>query len=209
MKLFITIITSVVGSLVAVVAAPEEQTSQNPPPLDANSRDSSVKPGDDFFLFANGAWIKQTEIPPEYSRWGAFNELIERNNDALHTIAGEGLANTGRSEACAGDAESRRLLRERDGREGDRSGANTTPLTEEFAENRRDERSAGCAQGDRASAQHRASTRSSILARARTQGQHSRHRAGGAGRPRHAGSRLLHQAGRRYRKRSARSTSRT
>src|SRR5882762_8382646 len=87
MKSFTTIITSVVCSLVAVVAAPLEQTEQNLPPLDANNRDSSVKPGDDFFLFANGNWIKQTEIPPEYSRWGAFNELIERNNDALHTIA--------------------------------------------------------------------------------------------------------------------------
>ena len=86
MKLFITIITSVVCS-VAAVAAPQEQASQNPPPLDASSRDSSVKPGDDFFSFANGDWIKHTEIPPEYSRWGAFNELIERNNDALHTIA--------------------------------------------------------------------------------------------------------------------------
>src|SRR4029453_3550399 len=87
MKSFITIITSVVCSFAAVVAAPQGQTEQNPPPLDANNRDSSVKPGDDFFLFANGSWIKQTEIPPEYSRWGAFNELIERNNDALHTIA--------------------------------------------------------------------------------------------------------------------------
>ena len=86
MKSLITIITSVVCSF-AAVAAPQGQASQNPPPLDASSRDSSVKPGDDFFLFANGSWIKQTEIPPEYSRWGAFNELIERNNDALHTIA--------------------------------------------------------------------------------------------------------------------------
>jgi putative endopeptidase len=46
-----------------------------------------VKPGDDFFMFANGGWIKRTAIPPEYSRWGAFNELVERNNDALHVIA--------------------------------------------------------------------------------------------------------------------------
>src|SRR3982751_3405319 len=87
MKLFITIITSVACSLAVVIAAPQEQPEQNLPPLDPSSRDSSVKPGDDFFLFANGNWIKQTEIPPEYSRWGAFNELIERNNDALHTIA--------------------------------------------------------------------------------------------------------------------------
>ena len=64
-----------------------ERRGQNQPPLDARNRDSSVKPGDDFFLFANGSWIKKTEIPPEYSRWGAFNQLIESNNDALHTIA--------------------------------------------------------------------------------------------------------------------------
>src|SRR5262249_7465698 len=86
MRSYITIITSVLCSL-AAIAAPEGQTEKNPLPLDPNNRDSSVKPGDDFFLFANGNWIKKTEIPPEYSRWGAFNELIERNNDALHTIA--------------------------------------------------------------------------------------------------------------------------
>src|SRR3954465_16086194 len=87
MNSFITVITSIVCSLVAIAAAAQGQTEQTPRPLDPSSRDSSVKPGDDFFLFANGNWIKQTEIPPEYSRWGAFNELIERNNDALHTIA--------------------------------------------------------------------------------------------------------------------------
>jgi len=84
MKSFITIVSSLACAL-GLLAEP--QASQKQPPLDPNNRDSSVKPGDDFFLFANGNWIKRTEIPPEYSRWGAFNELIERNNDALHTIA--------------------------------------------------------------------------------------------------------------------------
>ncbi len=59
---------------------------KNPPPLDPNNRDPSVKPQDDFFIYANGSWIKRTQIPPEYSRWGSFNELIENNNDALHDI---------------------------------------------------------------------------------------------------------------------------
>src|SRR5262245_35722831 len=86
MKSFITIIISALCSITAI-AAPEGQALQNPGPLDASNRDSSVKPGDNFFLFANGSWIKKTEIPPEFSRWGAFNQLIERNNDALHTIA--------------------------------------------------------------------------------------------------------------------------
>ncbi|MEO7725011.1 MAG: M13 family metallopeptidase, partial [Chthoniobacterales bacterium] len=44
---------------------------------------------DDFYKFANGNWLKNNPIPPEYSRWGSFNELIEKNNDALHQIAEE------------------------------------------------------------------------------------------------------------------------
>ena len=57
------------------------------PTLDPKNMDTSVKPQDDFFMYANGGWIKKTEIPPEYSRWGSFNQLIEQNNDALHKIA--------------------------------------------------------------------------------------------------------------------------
>ncbi|HET9419290.1 MAG TPA: M13 family metallopeptidase [Chthoniobacterales bacterium] len=65
----------------------------NAKPIDLSNFDTAVKPADDFFMYANGGWLKRTEIPPEYSRWGSFNELIEKNNDALHTIA-EKAANT-------------------------------------------------------------------------------------------------------------------
>jgi putative endopeptidase len=60
---------------------------KNAKPIDSTNFDESVKPQDDFFLYSNGGWIKRTEIPPEFSRWGSFNQLIEQNNDALHTIA--------------------------------------------------------------------------------------------------------------------------
>src|SRR5213595_3098001 len=86
MKLFIPIIISIF-CVFNVRAATQPQIEKNPPPIDPNNMDTSVKPSDDFFRYANGAWIKRTEIPPEYSRWGAFNELIEHNNDALHAIA--------------------------------------------------------------------------------------------------------------------------
>jgi predicted metalloendopeptidase len=62
-------------------------TQQGLKPIDSSNFDTSIKPADDFFFYANGGWIKRTEIPPEYTRWGSFNELIERNNDALHAIA--------------------------------------------------------------------------------------------------------------------------
>ncbi|HST29353.1 MAG TPA: M13 family metallopeptidase [Chthoniobacterales bacterium] len=60
---------------------------ENAKPIDQSNFDTSVKPADDFFLYVNGGWIKQTEIPPDQTRWGSFNQLIERNNDALHEIA--------------------------------------------------------------------------------------------------------------------------
>src|SRR5438132_8902945 len=86
MKSFLATIISLFCAF-GLFAGPQPQIAQNQPPLDPKNMDTSVKPGDDFFRYANGAWIKRTEIPPEYSRWGAFNEPIERNNDALHVIA--------------------------------------------------------------------------------------------------------------------------
>lgn len=71
-------------------------------PVDAANNDPSVRPGDDFFLYANGGWIKRTEIPPEYSRWGSFNQLIEQNNDGLHGIS-EKAANEAASQPGVSD----------------------------------------------------------------------------------------------------------
>ncbi len=85
MKSFVVVTISLTTAL-ASLAQPQPQIRQSPP-LDPKNMDTSVKPQDDFFLYANGGWIKRTEIPPEYTRWGSFNELIEHNNDALHDIA--------------------------------------------------------------------------------------------------------------------------
>jgi putative endopeptidase len=39
--------------------------------------DPSVKPGDDFFAYANGNWLKATAIPAGRERWGARDEISE------------------------------------------------------------------------------------------------------------------------------------
>ena len=74
--------------------------AKNPPPLDPRNMDTSVKPGDNFYLYANGNWLKNNPVPPEYSRWGSFNELVEKNNDALHEIAEKAAAEKSPAPTC-------------------------------------------------------------------------------------------------------------
>ena len=66
-----------------------------PPPLDPGNLDRTIKPGDDFYHFADGGWIAKNPIPPEYPRWGSFEELAERNNAILHGILDDCAAHPG------------------------------------------------------------------------------------------------------------------
>ncbi len=67
--------------------AQEKPASQTKPPLDPANIDTSVKPCQNFYLYANGEWLKKNPIPPEFSRWGSFSELYDRNMNILHEIA--------------------------------------------------------------------------------------------------------------------------
>ena len=51
--------------------------------------DKSVSPGKDFFLYGNGAWVKQAVIPAERSYAGINLELNKQNDDRLKAIAQE------------------------------------------------------------------------------------------------------------------------
>ncbi|HEY0116090.1 MAG TPA: M13 family metallopeptidase, partial [Allosphingosinicella sp.] len=57
-------------------AATENQAQQQAPGTEAGivatSMDRSVPPGDDFFRYANGAWLANTQIPADRSSVGAF-----------------------------------------------------------------------------------------------------------------------------------------
>src|SRR5581483_1488808 len=42
--------------------------------------DPAVKPGDNFYEYANGGWLKQTEIPPDRPSVGVFSTLFDLAN---------------------------------------------------------------------------------------------------------------------------------
>ena len=49
--------------------------------------DMTVKPGDDFYAYANGGWQKRNPIPDDYSRFGAFEVLRNTNLERTREIA--------------------------------------------------------------------------------------------------------------------------
>jgi len=54
--------------------------------IDAAGMDTSVRPGDDFFAYMNGTWIKNTEMPADKARYGVFDQLRDESQDAVKAI---------------------------------------------------------------------------------------------------------------------------
>ena len=77
---------------------PTAETKSQPPsqkPLfgehgfDVTQIDRTVQPCDDFYRFAVGKWRETHPLPPQYSRFGRFEELAERNRQTLRDILEE------------------------------------------------------------------------------------------------------------------------
>lgn len=68
--------------------------------------DKAIHPGDDFFEYVNGTWLKNTEIPADKSRYGSFNVLRDNAEADVRAIIEEASASnaaTGGSEQKVGD----------------------------------------------------------------------------------------------------------
>jgi putative endopeptidase len=54
--------------------------------FDSAGMDSSIRPGDDFYGFANGTWAKNTVIPADKSNYGAFTALQDLSQQRVRDI---------------------------------------------------------------------------------------------------------------------------
>jgi predicted metalloendopeptidase len=68
----------------ALAQTPVPET--RPPGVDLAGMDRSVKPGDDFYRYANGRWLDTTEIPPDKAAWGTGGELSELTNQRTREL---------------------------------------------------------------------------------------------------------------------------
>lgn len=90
-----TLKTLIVFSLVPLAALAQSAAPSSG--VDLSAIDKSVNPCSDFYLYACGTWNKNNAIPPEYSSWGRFNELAERNQEELRQVAEDAAKNQSRS----------------------------------------------------------------------------------------------------------------
>ncbi|OYX04882.1 MAG: peptidase M13 [Caulobacter vibrioides] len=61
--------------------------------FDLSGMDTSVKPGEDFYKFANGAWDARTQIPSDRTRYGNFDKLAELSEARTKAIIEAAAAN--------------------------------------------------------------------------------------------------------------------
>lgn len=57
-----------------------------------SNMDTTVNPATDFYLYANGGWLKNNPIPASESRWGSFNEIQDNNYKNVRNIMEEAAA---------------------------------------------------------------------------------------------------------------------
>src|SRR5688572_31572559 len=57
--------------------------------VDLAARDLNVDPGADFFRYANGTWLANTQIPEYRTRWGTFDILRDKSDRDQRAIIEE------------------------------------------------------------------------------------------------------------------------
>ena len=60
--------------------------------IDKTNMDLSVKPGDNFYLYANANWLKNNPVPSIKTRWGSFDVLREESSQRLKILLEEAAA---------------------------------------------------------------------------------------------------------------------
>jgi putative endopeptidase len=85
-------------SLELACAAGVQTVGDQAPSAQESGVDASIRPGDDFFAYANGDWLKATDIPAGKLRWDARSEIAELTRQrVVQLLADAGTAPVGSS----------------------------------------------------------------------------------------------------------------
>ncbi len=87
--------TLLIPALFALSLGANAQDAQKQKFIDPSNMDLSVKPGDNFYEYASGTWIKNNPVPAKETRWGSFNVLRDFNINAVKEILAKAAADKG------------------------------------------------------------------------------------------------------------------
>ncbi|HSN59367.1 MAG TPA: hypothetical protein VLR49_00420, partial [Ferruginibacter sp.] len=85
LKNYQNILMGTIVLLSSIITATQAQTNIKKF-IDPDNMDLSVKPGDDFYKYASGTWIKNNPVPAKETRWGSFNQLRDFNINAVKDV---------------------------------------------------------------------------------------------------------------------------
>ena len=68
------------------------ETVKKYPAFNVQNMDTTIKPGDDFFTYTNGTWLKNNPIPADKKSRSSFDELFEKNRHDIREIIMEAAA---------------------------------------------------------------------------------------------------------------------
>jgi putative endopeptidase len=85
--------TLVIFAMFLLATGCTEKAAQEPA-IKKEYMDLSVNPGDDFFRYANGNWIKNNEIPEDRSRYGSFDIVRKKRDTDIRVLLEEVSKNT-------------------------------------------------------------------------------------------------------------------
>ena len=89
MKLIKTVFFVAIVAIITSCGETKKQDSLNGFGIDAKNIDTTVRAQDDFYMYANGTWLKNNPVPNTESRWGSFSILNEDNIKKLREILDE------------------------------------------------------------------------------------------------------------------------
>ena len=73
------------ATIMAMAAVPASVTAQTHG-LSRADMNLNVSPGEDFYEYAGGGWMKANPLKPEYPSYGVFNDLAEKNRSQLKEL---------------------------------------------------------------------------------------------------------------------------
>lgn len=104
--------SAVIGPLILVCSAAWAAAGADAPAprfgafgLDLATEDKSVRPGDDFYKYAEGQWLTTAKIPADRTSWGVFDELAVKSENDVKAILEQAAGKATHGEAPRGSSE--------------------------------------------------------------------------------------------------------